>query len=174
MFFRNLIQKVRLALILVLCAGKVGAAVLFQHVAVVSRRDKVGVKVFGVLCKRAEFDFPVAQDVGVRREPAFIVIDKLPENVIPVFLGQIDGVIRYVEFPRDGAHVVVVVKSGTATAFVFFNPVSHEQPDDVVALLFQEKRGNAAVDAAAHTKHNSFLTHRTTPSKDISYRRREG
>ena len=130
MFFRNLIQKVRLALVFVLCAGKIGAAVIFQHVAVMPRRDEVGVKVFGVLCKRAEFDFPVAQDVGVRREPAFIVIDKLPENVIPVFLGQIDGIIRYVEFPRDGAHVVIVVKSvqqplsSSSTQFLMNSPMT--------------------------------------------------
>ena len=51
--------------------------------------DAIRAKLDGVVEKCLEFDFRVAQDVGVRCAPSLVFAQKITEHALPVFRGEI-------------------------------------------------------------------------------------
>ena len=110
----------------------------------------------GIVQKRLELDFPVAQNVRVGGAALAVLVQKIGKHPVVVFLGKIDGVVGNVDLIADGLYVLPVLGGGAGAVLVLFLPVFHENAHHVVALLLQQQRRHRAVYAAGHADDNSF------------------
>ena len=111
-------------------------AVYVCDFAIMPRGDIVCTQAFGFFQKRSEFNFAVAKHVGVGGSACFVFGKEVRKHTIHIFLGEIDGVIRNIEYGANTAHVGEIVFGGATPVFVRFVPILHKKPHDVIALLF--------------------------------------
>ena len=159
LLLRELIEKISLILILI---GGLQEAVdlpLVRDAAVMARRDIVRAQLLCILLEGAELYFAVAQHVGVGRPARAVLRKEIGKDALHVLARKVDGIVGDIEKAADAADVLEVLLGGTGAVFVRFLPVAHEEPDDVIALLFEEQRGNGAVHAPAHAHYDGLFRH---------------
>ena len=136
-------------------------AVLVGNFAVMPRGDIVRAQLFRLFEEGPELDFPIAQYVGVGRSARLVLGEEIGEYSIHILLGEVDRIIGDIDQGAHATDVGVVLLGGTAPVLVVFFPVEHEQPDDVITLLFQKQSGNGAIHTAAHADDDCFR-HKST------------
>ena len=161
LFLRELIEKIRLILILIFRLEQIVRAVFMQDIRIMPGRDQICAQFVGRAFEVLEFDLPVAENVRVGRAPRPVFGEKIRKYALHVFFGKVHRIIGYVQEIGDAAHVCVILFRRTGAVRGGFLPVLHEQTDDVVSLLFQEQRGDRGIHPAAHADHYFFL-HRIT------------
>ena len=103
-----------------------------------ARSNEVGAQLNGVIQKRGEFDFRVAQHVRVWRPARIVFMQKRGKNAIAIFLGKVHDL--DIDTENIGhAHDVDQILTGAAIFVrIVVLPVLHEQADDAIALLFEQ------------------------------------
>ncbi len=99
-------------------------------------RDEIGTKAHRVIEERFELDFLVTHDVWIRCPTEFIFIEEVREDLIPVLFFKIDRIIRNADLIGYGDDVFIIFRRRTKAVLIRVIPVFHEDPDDVIALLF--------------------------------------
>ena len=112
--------------------------------AVVSRGDKIGAQPERFAQEDVEFDFAVAQHVGVGRASLFVFREHVIDHAGAVVRREVDDVQRDVQFFCDqlGEDAVVVPRAVALERSRRVVPVDHEQPHDVMPLLFEQVGGD--------------------------------
>jgi hypothetical protein len=125
-------------------AGAVGAS---EQPSVVARGEVGAAKAPYVVQGDPEFDFAVAEDVGVGRASGALLAEEVLENPVAVLLGEAHAVKRDGELACNGACVLEVLGC-RAVGVVFVVPVAHEEGLDVVALFLEQEGCNGGIDAS--------------------------
>ncbi|MNV84359.1 hypothetical protein D3C71_1782250 [compost metagenome] len=117
--------------------------------------DIIGAKLQRLVQEFAELDLPVAHNVGIRRASRFVFIEKVSKHLVIVSFLKIYGIVRNINLLAYAADILGVGFRRAHTELVSVIPVLHKNPDHVIALLFQQERGNRGVDAPRHADDNT-------------------
>src|SRR5699024_2374120 len=101
---------------------------------VVAGGDGVGAEAPGVVQKRIELDFAVAQNVGIGGATGGVAVEKITEYAFLVLAREVGAVQRDAEHGTDFGGVIAIGGGLAAPGFVLA-PVEHEQALDMVAGL---------------------------------------
>ncbi len=164
-------QEVALVLVGVEALEQFAAAIAVATPHVMASGDEVGTEHQGVIEERLELDFPVAEDVRVRRAPGLVFGEEVLEHVVPVLGSKVGGVQLDADAVTHGLGIGQVFLGGAVLRAVVLFPVLHEQAFDLIALFEQQESGNGRVDAAGHANDNAGVfrggegrnRHRSTP-----------
>ena len=107
--------------------------------------------------ERFEFDFGVAQNVGVGRAAALVFAQKLGKHAVFVLGGEVDVFDLNANHVSHGGCVDEIDVGGAKFGVVIVLPVFHEDADDLIALLFEQVGGDRRVHAAAESHHHTFV-----------------
>ena len=160
LLLRELAEKIALVLVGI-AAGQqfVDRAAVGQHLfrlaAVVARGDVVGPEFERFAQEDIEFDLPVAQHVGIGRAPLLVFGEHVLDDPCAVFVREVchmQGDVQPLghQFGEDPVVVPRTVAFERARGVV---PVDHEEPDDLVSLLFQQPGRHRRIDAARKSDH---------------------
>ena len=149
LFLRELAEEVALILVGVgareefIDCSSVGERLL-GLAAVVPRGDEIGAQPERFAQEDVEFDFAVAQHVGVGRASLFVFREHVIDHAGAVVCREVDHVQLDVEFPGHefGENPVVVPRTVAFERSRRVVPVDHEQPHDVMPLLFEQVGGD--------------------------------
>src|SRR6266851_1045317 len=135
---------------------------------VMSGRDEIRLERMRAAPQTIELDFAIAHHARIRRSSAEIFGDEIIYDAGGEVGTQIDHVKWKIHPLRDSARVLeILVRAAGAAALRdrrrWLGRETHRDPDDVVAILPQHRRGDAAVDPARHRDQNS-RAHRDAPS----------
>jgi hypothetical protein len=140
---------------------------------VVPRRYELRADAVGVVEQLAKLEPVVAHHAGIGRAALCVLVDEVVDDLLKLLL-QVEGIKRNVEPLSDAAGVLGI--AGAAASLLVIGPlrqnrqqrsargllalntachwrllaVAHEDPHDLVPLLQQQVRSDAAVDTAAH------------------------
>src|SRR3546814_4723891 len=99
-------KKIRLVLVVVGRAQQMRAVITMFDLRVVAGCDVVGAEPQGMLAKRRELHFPIAQHVRVRRLAGRVVGQKTCEYALTVFAREVDAMQRNIELVADRARIL--------------------------------------------------------------------
>ncbi len=119
------------------------------------RGDEIGPEFQGLVQKGVEFYLAVAQHVGIGRTSAFVFGEHVVHHA-PTILGrEVDEPERNVETlgHQLGEDLIVVPRAVAFERALGIVPVAHEQPDDLVPLLFEEICRHRRIDTARQSDH---------------------
>src|SRR3546814_3677446 len=97
-------KKIRLVLVVVGRAQQMRAVITMFDLRVVAGCDVVGAEPQGMLAKRRELHFPIAQHVRGRRLAGRVVGQKTCEYALTVFAREVDAMQRNIELVRSEEH----------------------------------------------------------------------
>ena len=123
----------------------------------------VGAQLAGFVPKKVEFDFAVAQNIGIRRASAFVFAEHIVDNAFEIFLAEIENPERNTQMFCNGACIFTVFDP---VHFVGFDvarivPIEHKGPDDFIALIQEQFGRHRRIHAARQAHHyTSFICHR--------------
>ena len=115
---------------------------------VVAGGDGFGALLDGVIQKAFEFDFGVAQHVGVGGAAGLVFLQEVGEYFVFVLGGEIDDVDVDADDVGHGDGVERILLDAAVFVVVVVFPVLHKNAAHMVPLLFQELRGNGRINAA--------------------------
>src|SRR6185312_4289601 len=124
-----------------------------------------------VIERHAEFDFAIAQHVGIRGAPGLVLAQEVFEHPRAILCGEADTVQRYAELSGDRAGVLEIL-SRRAVAIVVLVPVAHEEPLHIPALFLQEQGGDGGIDPAGEANDDAGGGHGRNSTRDGPKRRR--
>ena len=107
------------------------------EVGVVTSSHVVRTELVSVLDEGLELNFLVADNVRVRGPALLVLRDEVFEDPVPVFLLEVNRVVRNPDLGGNLGYILVVLGSGTDPVFIGVVPVLHEDPDDIVTLPLQ-------------------------------------
>ena len=123
---------------------------LFRLAAVVARGHVVGAQLQRLAQEYVEFDFAVAQHVGIGRAAPFVFGEHVIHDTRAVVCREVDHVQLDVEFPGHefGENPVVVPRTVAFERSRRVVPVDHKKPYDLMPLLLEEPGRHRRIDAA--------------------------
>src|SRR5690606_37432138 len=113
-----------------------------SYACVMPGGDKVSPQGHRVIKKSLELDLGVTQNVRIGRASGGVFTQKLRKHAVLVFGGKVDRLDLDPNYVRDARRVQPVLTTGAVFAVVIVFPVLHEQAQHVIALLFEQPRGN--------------------------------
>ena len=125
--------------------------------AIVPRGNGIRTQLMRRLPEQVEFDFPVAQDVGIGCAPGGIFREHVVYDALPVSVGEIDDLERNAEVLRDEQGIIGIVHpwAGIVQGDGVIDPIAHEESDDLMPLLLQEMGGDTAVHTTGKSDHDA-------------------
>ena len=127
--------------------------------AIVACGEGVGSQCARLIEECFEFDFAVAEDIGIGSAALAALVEKVGENVLPIFLNEVDRIVGNADLLANGDHILIFARSFADPLAILLFPVFHEEADDAEALLFKQERGHRRIDAAGHADYDSFRIH---------------
>ncbi|MNV42487.1 hypothetical protein D3C71_1341620 [compost metagenome] len=115
-----------------------------------SSRYIIGAKLKGFVQELSELDLSVAHDVWIRRPAGLIFIEEIRKYFVEVFLLEINGIVRNINLLAYAANILCIAFGRTYSEFVGIVPIFHEDADDVIALLLEQKRRDGGIDPSGH------------------------
>src|SRR5262249_9862467 len=125
-----------------------------------ARGDVLTAKCPGFAPEIAELEFFVAHHTRVRRPACLVFAGEIIDNDALELIGLVHNVTRNAERMRYAARIGDRLRPA---AFVLgardtiLRPHLHRDADDIVALLTQQKSGDARVHPTAHAKQNALF-----------------
>jgi hypothetical protein len=98
--------------------------------------------------KGLEFDFGVAQDVGVGGAPSLVFAQKLRKNTVFVIGRKIDVLDLDAQYICNSCCIDEVDIRRAVLAVIVVFPILHEDANDVMALLLEQMGSDSRIDAA--------------------------
>ena len=135
-------QKVALVFARVQTFEQLIVAIHFAHARIVAGGDQLRAEAHGVVEKGFEFDFGVAQHVGIRGASCAVFAQKFGKYAVFVFGGEVDRFDVHTDGIGDRCGINPVLPRGAVLGVVIVFPVFHEKTDDLVTLLFEQPRGD--------------------------------
>src|SRR5579863_468740 len=135
---------------------------------VMAGRDEVRLKGARALPQAIELDLAIAHHARIRRAAAQVLGSKVVHHTGSEIRSQIDDVKGKIEPLRYPARVleIVVRTTGPSAARFARRPLGrkpHRHPDDIVALVAEQRRGHGTIDSAGHRNQHPRL-HRAAPT----------
>ena len=90
-------------------------AVFVRDLAIMPRSDIIGSQFFRLFEKGPEFDFTIAQYVGIGRSARLVFGEKIGKDPVEILFGEIDRVVGNVEERTDAADVGIILFGRTAS-----------------------------------------------------------
>ena len=159
---RKRIQKVALVLFGVLAAVQLPCAVgRLARLGVVTRGDIVAAHVQRGVQQRAKLDVAVADDAGVGRQPLLVGGHKALDYAAVERLLQVEHVVGNADALGNGLRVGDVAVDLAHACYRIGRRAgeSHGGANAFVALAFEQVRGHAGIDAAAHGDEHALVVH---------------
>ena len=126
-----------------------------------TRGDKVAAHVQRGVQQRAKLDVAVADNARIGRQPLLIGVYKTLDNAVVERLLQVEHMVGYPQALGDGLRV-----SDVAIDFAHARDgigrgagEAHGGTDTFVTLTFEQIRGHAGIDAAAHGDEHALVVH---------------
>jgi hypothetical protein len=122
--------------------------------------DEISLELSAVGPELAELEPGVADDAGIRRASGQIFIGEIVNDPVE-FTFEIKSIERNAKAVGYAAGVSGVLSAAAAflvrgaIGFRLMSAGAHEEADHLVALFFQQVRGNGAIHSAAHGQYNS-------------------
>ena len=125
---------------------------------VVPRRHEIGPQPERLFEKDVEFDFAVAQHVGIGRASPFVLGEHIIDHPPAVLFREIDHMKRDIEplGHQFGEDAVVVPRAVAFERTRRIVPVDHEESHHFVTLLFEQVSGNGGIDASRKSYDNAL------------------
>ena len=122
-----------------------------------ARGNFFGPQPHGMVEKRFELDFGVAQNVGVGRTPALVFAQELGKHAVFVVCRKIDVLDLDADDVghRSGVDEVNVGRAVFAVVVIF--PVLHEDADDLVALLLEQPGADRGIHSATESDDDTLF-----------------
>jgi len=117
-------------------------------------RDEVPVKAPRVFPENAEFNFSVAQDIGIWRAPGAVFVEEVAEDTVPVLTCKIDVMQGYIELLTNLSRILQVFRGRAVTVVIL--PIGHVQGVNLGALLFEENCRYSGIHAAGQSEDDFF------------------
>ena len=159
---RERIQKVALVLLGVLAAVQLpGAVGRLARFGVVTCGDVVAAHIECRIEQRAKLNMAVADDAWVGRQPLLIGSHEALDNVAVEGLLQVEHMVGYPQALGDGLCIsdVAVDLTHARDGIGRGTGEAHGGTDAFVALAFEQVRGHAGIDAAAHGDEHALVVH---------------
>ena len=134
-----------------------GAVFITDDLRIVPCCDIIRTQFHRIIQESFEFDFLVAHDIRIRRPALLIFVQEILEDLIPVFLFEIDGIIRNADLLCDSLNILVIFRCRTESEFIRIIPILHENADDVVTLFLQKQCCDRRVNTTAHSDHHAYF-----------------
>ena len=109
---------------------------------IVSGGNGIGTLLYGVVQKAFEFDFGIAQDIRVWRAARAVFFKEISKYVVFILRGEIDDVDVDADDIGNGNGIKGILFDAAIFVVVVIFPVLHEHAADLMALLFEQGRGN--------------------------------
>ena len=158
-------RKQEIALILAVIGGamQLGAVRPHDTADIMARRQRIGTEILCCFQQIAEFDGLIAQHAGHRRLAADIAVGEAVDHVLaePAFV--IQHIMRDADLLRDTARIGNILTGAARPLALYRRPMIVKlqgDPDDVIALLRQQRGGDGRIDAARHRDDDTGLRHR--------------
>lgn len=142
-------KEIRLVLVRVPSAQDERSLRRLQPAGIVARGDVLEALFQGIIQKYAEFHFPVAQHVRIRRISGPVAFNQVVHDACAVFLHEVNHAEFDPDFLGDGQRVpnILFPRAFSGNAFIV-HPVFHVGPHDFMALLHEQRRRNGTVHSA--------------------------
>ena len=108
------------------------------NLRIVPHCNVIRIQLLGIIQKCFELDFLVAHHVRVWCAPSFVLVKEVLKNAIPVFLFEINRIIRNAYLTSHLSNILIVRGGRTNTIFISVIPVFHEDTDNIISLLLQQ------------------------------------
>ncbi|MNC31049.1 hypothetical protein D3C75_793570 [compost metagenome] len=151
------IQEIGLILVAVHAAQQLKDTILFNYPCVVSCCNIIRAKLERLVQEFPELDLAVAHNIRIRRPPGLIFIEEIGKDFIKVFLLEINGIVRNIDLLAYAAYILSIGLCRAYTELVGIVPVLHEDADDVIALLLEQKRCNGGIDSSRHADDDTCI-----------------
>ena len=115
---------------------------------IVSGGNGIGALLYGIVQKAFKFDFGIAQDIRVWRATCAVFFEEIGKYIVFILRGKIDDVDIDTDDIGNGNGIKGVLFNAAIFVVVVIFPVLHEHAADLMALLFEQGRGNGGIDAA--------------------------
>ena len=102
----------------------------------------IGALLDSVVQKAFEFDFGITQDIRVWRAACAVFFKEIGKYVVFILRGKIDDVDIDSDDIGNGNGIKGVLFDAAIFVVVVIFPVLHEHAADLMALLFEQGRGN--------------------------------
>ena len=109
---------------------------------IVSGGNGIRALFYGVVQKAFEFDFGVAQHIRIRRASRAVFFEEIGKYIVFILRGKIDDVDIDTDDIGNGNGIKGVLFDAAIFIVVVIFPVLHEHAADLMALLFEQGRGN--------------------------------
>ncbi len=131
-------------------------------------RNHVGTIFEGGFEEKFEFNFLVTHDVRVWRTALFVFIDHVVDDFMAVLVFEIKDLEINAELYGNALCIRQILSPWALHARQVLAPVFHIHTSYFVALLDKQSRGNAAVNATAHSYVYARHCRSTPPVASIS------
>src|SRR3972149_5610967 len=153
LFLDQLVEEIALVLTLVYSAEQVAAVLVPLDPSVMAGGDEVYLEIpQGFFHKNPELDLAVADDVRIGGSAGFILVEEASYNLGAALAVQIPDQDRNFQVGRYPHRHLAVLGRGAVGPIV----VAEEMhPDDLIALFFQQRRGDGGVHPSRNAYGNS-------------------
>ena len=110
----------------------------------------VGTQRHGVIKKCLEFDFGIAQNIGVGCSPCGVFAQKIGKDPVFVLCSEVHSLNVDPDQIGHADGIKPILARGAIFGIVVVFPVLHEQAKDIVSLLLQKPGSNRGVDPSGH------------------------
>ena len=126
-----------------------------------ARGDVVAAHVQRRIEQRAKLNVAVADNARIGRQPLLVGVHKALDYVTVEGLLQVEHVMGYSQAPGDGLRVsdVAIDFAHTCCGVGRGAGEAHGGTDTFVTLTFEQIRGHAGIDAAAHGDEHALVVH---------------
>ena len=159
---RERIQKVTLVLFGVLAAVQLpGAVGRLARFGIVTRGDVIAAHIQRRIEQRAKLNVAVADNARIGRQSFLVGVHKALDHVAVEGLLQVEHMVGYPQALGDGLCIgdVAVDLTHARDGIGRGAGEAHGGADAFVALAFEQVRGHAGIDAAAHGDEHALVVH---------------
>ena len=150
------VEEITLVFIGVQAFEQIVDAVFYFFAGVMAGGNGVDTLLDGVVEKAFEFDFGIAQNIGIRRASGRVFFEKIGKDVVFVLGGKIDDVDVDADDVGDGNRIEGVLLDAAIFVGVVIFPVLHKDTAYLMALLVQQGGGYGGVDTAGESDDDVF------------------
>ena len=135
------VQEIALVFVSIHATQQVMHAVAHFFARIMAGGNRFRAFVHRVIQKAFEFDFGIAQHIGIRRSAGLIFLQKIGEHFVFVLRGEVHDIDVDADNIRHGHRIQRILFDAAIFVVVVVFPVLHEHAAHVCTAAFEQRRG---------------------------------